>query len=336
VLAFAAAVVAACSSGPNWVWPPDDFALQDESVPFDPNTLIDQTASLTDPTALPDQPSIQGFLAQTPYGTESFLATYASNGVSASTAIANASATFQLNPLLFLVRAEVDQALLSQTTYPTPAARVEYAFGCGCDEVPSPANPTPRCDPALAGFDKQVDCLARTMRSYLDAVCGTAQVTQGGWATNVTATTIDGVDVTPANEGTAALYQYAPLVLVNQPGGNWFFWNVYQLYASTIAYPGAYEDAWVGDPCCGASACSGYPNGLCVVNYPNGMCSASCTTQADCPMSEGRSSLCSSFGASGAFCLFDCTTNPCRQGYVCQSVGLVAGGSGLACLPATN
>ena len=334
MLAFVlVAIVAACSGGPNWAWPPDDFAAQDLSAPFDPNTLIDQTASLTDPTALPDQPSIQTFLAQTPYGGESFLATYASNGVSASTAIANASATYQLNPLLFLVRAEVDQALISQTTYPTPAARVEYAFGCGCDEVPSPAHPTPRCDPSLAGFDKQVDCLARTMRSYLDAVCGTAQTTAGGWASGATSTTIDGVTVTPANEGTAALYQYAPLVLLNQAGGNWFFWNVYQFYASTIAYPGAYVDAWVGDPCCGDAACQQGFGGTCAVNVPGGMCTESCDAKTACPMSEGRNSVCANLSNAG-FCLFDCTTSPCRQGYVCQTVALIGGGSGLACLPA--
>ena len=334
MLAFAAFAVAACSSGSDWAWAPADF-VPPEGLPFDPNLLIDQTASLTDPLSLPDVASIQTFLAQTPYGTESFLATYASNGVSAATAIANASSTYQLNPLLFLVRAEADQALVTQTTYPTPAARVEYAFGCGCDEVPSPAHPTPRCDPQLAGFDKQVDCLARTMRSYLDAVCGTAQATQSGWSTRTTTTTIDGVSVTPANEGTAALYQYAPLVLENEQGGNWFFWNVYQIYASSIAYPGAYGDAWVGDPCCGDAACEmGYAGGICVVNYPNGMCSATCSATNACPQSNGRNAVCSDFGASGSYCLFDCTADPCRPGYVCQSVALAGGGSGLACLPA--
>ena len=171
MLAFAAFAVAACSSGSDWAWAQADF-VPSEGLPFDPNLLVDQTASLTDPYSLPDVASIQTFLAQTPYGTESFLATYASNGVSAATAIANASSTYQLNPLLFLVRAEADQALVTQTTYPTPATRVEYAFGYDYDEVPSPAPQTPQCDPQLAGFDKQVDCLTRTIRGY--AEIGTA------------------------------------------------------------------------------------------------------------------------------------------------------------------
>ena len=86
-----------------------DFA--DQGSMFDPNTLIDSTASLTDPTSLPDEPTVQSFLLQTPYGGASFLATYASNGVTAAQAIVNASATYQINPLVFVVRAQMDQAL---------------------------------------------------------------------------------------------------------------------------------------------------------------------------------------------------------------------------------
>jgi hypothetical protein len=327
------AVLGACSSGPAWTWPQDDFAEQNVT-PFDPNAIIDSTASLTDPYAMPDVDSVQAFLLQTPYGTESFLATYASNGVSAATAIWNASNAYQLNPLLFLVRAEIDQALLSETTYPSPAARVEYAFGCGCDETPSPEHPSPRCDPALAGFDKQVDCLARTMRGYLDSVCGASQATPGGWSVNATTTTLDGIPVTPYNEGTAALYQYAPLVLQDKQGGNWFFWNVYQLFANAAAYPGAFGSAWIGDPCCGDTACD-YVGGTCAVNVPDGMCTASCSASSPCPSTPGRNSVCASLSGQG-FCLFDCTADPCRPGYVCQTVAIEGGGTGLACLPASN
>lgn len=301
-------------------------------MPFDPNTLIDQTASLTDPYALPEAASVQSFLAQTPYGGASFLATYASNGVSAATSITNAANAYQINPLLFLVRAEIDQALISQTAYPSPASRVEYAFGCGCDVVPSQANPNPTCDPSLAGFDKQVDCLGRTMRSYLDSVCGAAQETSGGWASGKESTTVDGVQVTPANEGTAALYQYTPLVLPNVQGGNWFFWNVYQYYANFTAYPGAIGESWVGDPCCGDATCP-YTGGTCAVNIADGMCTASCSATNACPTDPNRTADCASLSGQG-FCLFDCSADPCRQGFVCQTVAVVGGGSALACLPA--
>ena len=329
---FVVALALACATGPKWSWPDADFADQG-GLPFDPDLLVDQTASLTDDEAIP-QSVVQTFLMQTPYGGSSFLATYASNGVSAATAIQNAATTYQLNPLLFLVRAEIDQALVSQATYPAPASRVEFAFGCGCDVTPSPTNPSPKCDPALAGFDKQVDCLARTMRGYIDSVCGTAQVTAGGWAMGVEKTTIDGVAVTPSNEGTAALYQYAPIVLVNQQGGNWLFWNVYQMFANALSYPGAYVSGFVGDSCCGNDACSAYPNGVCVVNYPSGMCSQQCNAQNPCPTDSGRASVCVDLGGqTGPYCFFDCTDNPCRPGYNCVTTNVFGGGSTSVCRP---
>jgi hypothetical protein len=323
------ALICACSSGPQWVWPPADFTSQGGD--FDPNTLIDQTASLTDTSSLPMESTVQSFLLQTPYGGSSFLATYASNGVSAARAITLTATTYQLNPLLFLVRAEMDQALLSLATYPVPAARVEYAFGCGCDVTPSQTTPNPTCDPSLAGFDKQVDCLARTMRSYLDGVCGATGTTAGGWAQGTMTTTNDGVVVTPANQATAALYQYTPLVLQGFAGGNWFFWNIYQEYAQFIGYPGATLSTWVGDPCCGDESCT-YDGGTCAVNVPNGMCTASCSATAPCPTNPPFDAVCASLSGQG-FCLFDCTSNPCREGYLCQTVAVASGGQGYACLP---
>ncbi len=330
VAAFSALVLAvACSSGPAWVWPQADFA--DQGVPFDPNTLIDSTASLTDTTSLPALSSVQMFLTQTPYNQASFLATYASNGVTASQAIVNAATTYQINPLVLLARAEMDQALISEATYPSPASRVEFAFGCGCDVTPSPKNPTPTCDASLAGFDRQVECLASTLRSYLTSVCGTSAQTAGGWAVGTSQTTLDGVTVTPANEATAAFYQYTPLVLQPLVGGNWFLWNIYEKFAQATFYTGAQGQNWIGDPCCGDAVCA-YQGGTCAVNVPDGMCTAACDAKTPCPMDPSRKAVCASLAGQG-FCLFDCTVDPCREGYVCQTVTALTGGQGLACLP---
>ena len=316
----------ACSTGSS-VWPDLDYA--DEGMPFDPGLIIDSTESLTDPSSFPQATDIQAFLKQTPYGTESFLATYSSNGVSAAMAIANAAITYQLNPLLFLVRAEMDQGLVAATSYPSPASRVEFVFGCGCAET----GVTASCDPLLAGFDRQVDCLAREIRSSLDSACGVTHLTSGGWGSGKTSTTIDGVDVTPENEGTAVLYQYTPLVLERRAGGNWFFWNVYQLYANSIGYPGSFMQAWIGDACCGDTACAAIQGGTCAVNVPGGMCTATCSASQPCPMDPDRHAVCTSLSGQG-FCLLDCSASPCRAGYLCQPVALVGGGQGSACLPA--
>jgi hypothetical protein len=324
-LVFVAAVVASCSTAGS-PWPSLDFS--DQGLPFDPGLIIDSTASLTDPYALPQVSDVQSFLAKTPYGTASFLATYSSNGVSAAAAISNASFTYQLNPLLFLVRAEMDQGLVAATAYPSPASRVEFVFGCGCSQ----SGATTSCDPLLAGFDKQVDCLAREVRADLDAACGITHLTSGGWGLGKTSTTIDGVDVAPENEGTAVLYQYTPVVLEQRAGGNWFFWNLYQLFAIATGYPGSFAEAWVGDSCCGDSACP-FPNGLCAVNVPNGMCTAPCSTTEPCPTDPDRTAICTSLSGQG-FCLLDCSADPCRAGYTCQPVSVVGGGQGTACLPA--
>ena len=315
----------ACSSAAT-PWPELDYA--DQGLPFDPGFVIDSTASLTDPYSLPQLTDVQAFLVKTPYGTKSFLATYSSNGISAATAIANASITYQLNPLIFLVRAEMDQGLIAATEYPSPASRVEFVFGCGCSQ----SGVTTSCDPQLAGFDKQVDCLAREIRGDLDAACGVAHLTSGGWGSGKTSTTIDGVDVTPQNEGTAVLYQYTPLVLQQHAGGNWFFWNIYQLFSVAVGYPGSFAQAWIGDGCCGDVSCP-FTGGTCAVNVPGGMCTASCSTTQPCPTDPDRKAVCTSLSGQG-FCLLDCSADPCRAGYLCQPVAVVGGGQGSACLPA--
>jgi hypothetical protein len=204
---------------------------------FDPNEIVDP-ASMQDAGAL-DGPGVEAFLQQTPYGSSSFLASYASNGVAASDAIAAAAARYALNPLVFLVRAEMDQGLVASSGYPSPSSRVEYAFGCGCVGPGS-------CDPSYAGFDRQVDCLGAALRDSLDAVAATGK-TENGWGPGVTSTTIDGVNVTPADDSTAALYQYTPVVAVGKPGGNWLFWNLWNAYARALGYaPPGFPTATTG------------------------------------------------------------------------------------------
>jgi hypothetical protein len=194
-----------------------------DGVQFDPNEIVD-VGSFTDAITL-DATSVQRFLAHTPYNRPSFLETYQSSGVRASDAILAAAQKYKLNPLVFLVRAEMDQGLIGEQFYPQPPTRVEYAFGCGCPGVGA-------CEPRLAGFDVQVDCLARQLRASLDAIAANG-ATAGGWAPNKTSTTIDGVNVTPADASTAALYQYTPKVSKGS-SGNWLFWNVWQNYAAAM------------------------------------------------------------------------------------------------------
>jgi hypothetical protein len=197
-------------------------------LPFDPSEIVDQ-GSFTDNATI-DSATIASFLQQTPYKVGSFLETYESNGVRANDAMVAAGKRYGINPLVFLVRAQMEQGLVGEQSYPLPASRVEFVFGCGC-AAPSD------CDPALAGFDKQVGCLAQALKQSMDEITANGQ-TGGGWAPQKTSSTLDGVQVTPRDASTAALYQYTPRVAKNAGGGNWLFWNIWQNYATALGYSG--------------------------------------------------------------------------------------------------
>jgi hypothetical protein len=331
-VALGATIVIACSKGGagdvSAISPQD---LQSDGAAFDPDEILD-SASMQDQAAL-DSAGVEQFLQQTPYGGGSFLASYVSHGIAASDAVVGAAQRHAVDPLVLLVHAEMDQGLVASSDYPSPAARVEYAFGCGC-EAPGV------CDPSYAGFDVQVDCLAQALRDSLDSVAATG-TTAGGWGPGVTSTTVDGVQVTPADDSTAALYQYTPVVAVGKAGGNWLFWNVWQMFTSAVGYTPPTQptgpSAWIGDGCAGSGECAydGTP-GTCATQFPGGLCTLSCTTS--CPSSPTQArTFCADFGAQGGFCLAVC--NPadpqCRQGYACQSVAQyqMPSGSQNVCFP---
>jgi hypothetical protein len=319
LLWFVAALAVACArqGDDSSVLQADD--LRQTEIPFDQDDVLD-AGSLTDSLALPTAREVQAFLSKTPYGRASFLATYQSNGVRAADAIARAADKYQINPLVLLVRAQVDQGLVGTQYYPSPPSRVEYVFGCGCP------GGTAKCDPAYAGFDRQVDCLGAALRALTDEALG-AGVTASGWGAGRTQRTTDGVLVTPRDAGTAVLYAYTPYVAMNKPGGVWVFWNVWQNYAAFVGYAGALgppvgTKRWIGDACTSDPLCAAIPDGVCVQNFPSGMCTTACSKSQPCPNDmDHPQTFCANFGANGGFCLPVCNpSNPasCRPGYECK------------------
>src|SRR5439155_5197510 len=139
---------------------------------------------------------------------------------------------YQINPIAFLVCAQIFQGLVGTQFYSTPPARVEYVFGCGC------SGGTSKCDPAFAGFDKQVDCLGSSLRGFIEEILAQG-VTARGWGPNRTQRTSDGQEVTPADGGTATIYAYTPYVGTNKAGGTWLFWNIWQNYSAFTGYAGS-------------------------------------------------------------------------------------------------
>lgn len=220
VLVLVVALMACGPSADGGVLRPQDTKLQD-GVTFDP-TLLMTDSSFVDVTPA-DVASILQFLQKTPYDQPSFLATYASNGVTAPLAIVRSARKYRINPIVFLAHAERAQGLIGSKAYPFPSTRVEFVFGCGC-------NAPGQCDLAVSGFDKQVDCLGRALRTNLDQLAANG-ATDGGWAIGTATKTIDGALVTPQTNATAALYQYLPLVSANKT-----YFTIFQLYANALSY----------------------------------------------------------------------------------------------------
>ena len=228
IVAFIGLAVALPGCGPSadsGVLRPQDKKLP-EGVTFDPTSVMTDS-SFVDTTPA-DVAALLQFLQKTPYDAPSFLATYASNGVTAPLAIVRASRKYRINPIVFLAHAERAQGLIGSRSYPFPATRVEFVFACGCT---APG----RCDLAVGGFDKQVDCLGRALRANFDQLTGPNQATDGGWAVGAPTKTIDGALVTPQTNATAALYQYLPVV-GDASSGNQAYFTIYQLYATALSY----------------------------------------------------------------------------------------------------
>jgi hypothetical protein len=330
VLVTVAALAPACKkSSDDGVLQPQDLTVA-TGVTFDPGEIV-ASASFTDSTSLAEGP-LALFLGATPYGNASFLSTYQSDGMSAVDAVIAAGAAYRINPLVFLVKAQVAQGLIGMTTYPTDASRVEYVFGCGCFGAG-------QCDSTFAGFDKQVDCYGQQLRAALDAIASSGR-TAGGWGPMVQSTSADGVAVTPADDSTAALYDNDPVVGAGSTG-NWLFWNVWNEYATALGYDSATPPAatgWVGDACYSAEGCS-FSSAVCARGgYPGGMCTRECASNDDCPVdpTQGKN-FCATFAQQTGYCVLSCngTTTTCRDGYKCSGVLPFGadGGSKNACIP---
>lgn len=330
-IALSVATASCGKDAPKSLLPDADFAKPEGEVgAFNHNILVDTAAFLDADTI--DSPALQRFLAKTPYSRPSFLDTYQSNGVRAADAIISAAHQYRINPLVFLVFAETFQGLIGERNYPFPPERVEYVFHCGCVKNDD-------CLPQLAGFDRQVDCLGRSLRAAIDEIKLNGE-TVGGWGPNKTSLTLDNVKITPDNDATAVIYDRLPRVREGEDNGSWIFWNIWNLYTFKIQYVGPVgnvDGRWIGEACVADGACGGAENAICATNYPQGLCTVPCTGQ--CPSAPSKpEAFCAKF-RDGGFCFPIC--NPaapvCREGYKCVRVaGFGANDSQHVCSPETS
>lgn len=178
---------------------------------FDPNNLM--TDAVFTATSAVDGDAIQQFLEMSPYGV-SWLATEMIGNQRFADAVVSIASARGIDPVLLLVRVQVESSLVSATTAPSDA-RLAIALGCGCPDSST------TCSSSDLGLGTQLTCAAEVLSDQFAA----SQNGTGQWRIAQARTTSDGVTVTPIDNATAALYAYTPWVLVDT-GGNWLVWNI--------------------------------------------------------------------------------------------------------------
>lgn len=208
-LALALCLALVCLSG---------RAFSAQAADFDPNYIIDNTVFL-DADAMTDS-QIQTLLeSHGPGHGASFLATYSIGGRSAAQVIGSAARTAGITPRIILVKLQVEKSLIGKynLTNPPPQSALDYAMGYACPD----GKP---CDPAFAGFDKQVLAAANRFQQLFDGVykdywAGPGRPYRVG----------EGTDVHPVNVATGVLYIYTPWIgsYPVPASGNKAFWGIW-------------------------------------------------------------------------------------------------------------
>lgn len=332
-LSLVTGALAACGGddpAPPTVLDPTDISVDTSGeFTFDETTSLVALPDFTDPAAVREISAVQRFFERTPYNRRSFLATYSSNGVTAAGAVLSAALKYGINPIVLLTRLQMAQGLVSADVYPDDSARVEYAFQCGCDGVGT-------CLPELAGLDRQLECVSARLNSYLQQIQDSVEgVTFGGWGEGQPALTLDGVEVTPADRSSAALYQFDPVYgEKDKLGGAWVFYRIYIKYSRAFSYSGSIDPSitgkWIGEPCNNVSECSeAIPARRCLQDGPGGYCSGACADDGCVSNPRKAQTYCADLKQNGGGCVAYC--NPaapnCRDGYSCEVVD-VFGGTG--------
>ncbi len=300
----------------------DTEAGKADSFSFNPNRLLSDDLFVDADYMTAEE--IQAFLEENPYRLRSYLADYSDGGQTFAERVYEAAQKYQINPLILLVKAQVESSLIYREQAPSRFV-LDHAMGCGCtDEGPT-------CDVAPKGLFLQVDCAARLMRSYLTSL-EEDQKTVSGWAVGRTRETSDPVAITPANKATAALYTYTPWVLQGR-GGNWLFWNVMRKFSRAFLAKRP-NHRWIGGACNDDLDC-GFSGAVCLFSpapstNATGVCTAPC--ERTCPDSyqpNTQVTFCVdglAMGTSEAEALCTSVCSPefetsCLPGFSCQKTG---------------
>ena len=198
--------------------------LEAKAETFDPNNIISDFEVL-DYTSM-NLEEIKTFLITK----GSYLSTYSCanpDGVVSTAAeiIYDRATTNKISPKFLLVLLQKEQSLIENSA--PKQSQLDWATGYGCPDGGS-------CNPRWQGFWKQINSASLQFRDYLDnPQLYTYKVGNTYTFTNPYGTiTKEPTIVTPANQATAALYNYTPHVY----NGNYNFYKIWQRYF-TRTYP---------------------------------------------------------------------------------------------------
>lgn len=293
---------------------------------FDPEHLMDDDLFL-DPYYL-DAEQIQDFLANTPYSRRSFLADYSEGGITTAEFIANAAEEYQINPLVLLVKLQVETSLIYAESEPT-RFRMDHAMGCGCPDGDA------ICRYAPKGLFAQITCAARLFRQYMNQLDADGH-TLTGWGPGIEKLTSERQSITPRTKATAALYTYTPWVLRGE-GGNWLYWNISRRFSAQLTR-NLMNHRWIGGPCQSDAECP-YDGGICSTTFlDHGATPGFCTLECEsvCPDSmqpNTRTTRCVAGAELGAPSMTGLCTSQCSQS---QSHGDEGCGLDLVCREAAR
>jgi hypothetical protein len=194
---------------------------------FNPNYIISDSEIL-DYTAM-NLEEIKEFLNDK----GGYLATYScadpdGKMMTAAEIIYDRAVTNLVNPKFLIVLLQKEQSLIEETS--PKQSQLDWATGYGCPDGGG-------CNARWQGFWKQVNSASLQFRDYMDNPrlytykAGESYIFTNPYSTTKNETTI----VTPANQATAALYNYTPHVY----NGNYNFYNIWQRYFTREYYDGS-------------------------------------------------------------------------------------------------
>lgn len=149
--------------------------------------------------------------------------------------IHSVAAEYDLSPMLFLVMAQKESSAItsSDMTYAIENWILGYGRCDGCSEE--------QAAPYRGIWNQFRSAADRIRNGYLEDLQKKG-TTISGWGPNISKTTIDGIEVTPKNDATAALYTYNPCVGAYgggfvEYGCNSAFQKIWQEWNPSVKYP---------------------------------------------------------------------------------------------------